>query len=509
MRWKGAAICPSQLSKRPGSSGLSTGTDRTDICRGNPKAVIEMTNILIIDDDPAVCRMLEQMIGKKVQTAVAAQTLKEGLAAGRSCMPDIVLLDVHLPDANGIQAISEIRRLPSDPEVLIMTGAGDPDGAELAIKSGAWDYIEKSASLKKIDLTLMRVLEYRAEKCAKTPVFLDRKKIVGTSSRISACIDLVGQAAMVDASVLISGETGTGKEVFAEAIHNNSGRRNRSFVVVDCAALPQQLVESILFGHEKGAFTGAERARSGLIKQADGGTLFLDEIGELALDLQKAFLRVLETRCFRPVRSQDQVESDFRLIAATNRDLDAMAAEGTFRPDLLFRLRALTIELPPLRDRSRDIRDLAIHFNDRICDKIGIPPKRFAEDFCDALSRYPFPGNVRELMHAMEHAIGAARFEKTLFVRHLPNAIRVDLARQGLKNDDGHSVTGSGDPLSRSIQDARDEAVALAEKQYLQALIPAVDGNVQDACRISTLSRSRLYHLLKKYNLQRPATLAS
>ena len=463
-----------------------------------------MANILIIDDDPSVCRMLECMVGKMAHCAYAAGTLDEGLATGRACSPDIVLLDVHLPDANGIEAMETVRRMPSSPEVLIITGAGDPDGAELAIKSGAWDYIEKSASVKNISLPLMRALEYRAEKCAKTPAFLDRKKIIGRSPQITACIDQVGQAAMDDASVLITGETGTGKEVFAEAIHSNSPRADGSFVVVDCAALPHELVESILFGHEKGAFTGAEKARIGLIQQADGGTLFLDEIGELPLELQKAFLRVLEMRCFRPVGSSAQVQSDFRLIAATNRNLDDMVAAGTFRQDLLFRIRALTLELPPLRHRARDVRDLAIHFNDRICDRIDIPSKRFAEDFCDALSHYPFPGNVRELLHAMEHAIGAARFEKTLFVRHLPNTVRVYLARQGLKSED----SGNGDPLAQSIQTVRDEAMARAEKHYLQALLPAVNGDVQEACKISGLSRSRLYHLLKKYGFRRPVAVA-
>ena len=468
-----------------------------------------MANILIIDDDPSICRTLEYMIGKMDHRVFVAQTLNDGLATGRSCRPDIVLLDVHLPDANGIKAIETVRQLPSCPEVLIMTGAGDPDGAELSIKSGAWDYVEKSDSAKNISLPLMRALEYRAEKCAKTPAFLDRRKIIGTSQAITACIDLMGQAAMSDTSVLICGETGTGKEIFAEAIHINSRRAGNSFVVVDCAALPHDLVESILFGHAKGAFTGAEKARSGLIKQADGGSLFLDEIGELPLALQKTFLRVLETRCFRPVGSGSQVESDFRLIAATNRNLDDMVAAGTFRQDLLFRIRALTLELPPLRDRARDIRDLAIHFNDRICDKIDIASKRFAEDFFDALAHYPFPGNVRELLHAMEHAIGAARFEETLFVRHLPNAMRVHLACQNLKSEIVATEGIGDDLLERSLQQIRDAAMACAEKQYLRALMPAVNGDVQEACKISGLSRSRLYHLLKKYDLRRPPAVAN
>ncbi|BBO81972.1 Fis family transcriptional regulator [Desulfosarcina ovata subsp. sediminis] len=464
-----------------------------------------MAQILVIDDNLSLCHLIEKVVKKIAHTAVVAHTLDEGMEKGQAVRPDIVLLDVHLPDANGLEAMEQIRRLPSNPEVIIFTGAGDPDGAEQAIKSGAWDYIEKSTSIQNITAPLLQALEYRAEKCTKAPVFLDRKSIVGGSPQITECLDQVAQAAMGDANVLITGETGTGKEVFAEAIHTNSLRAKNNFVVVDCAALPHELVESILFGHEKGAFTGAEKTRNGLIKHADGGTLFLDEVGELPLDLQKSFLRVLEERRFRPVGSHQQVNSDFRLVAATNRDLETMVQAGKFRGDLLFRIRALPIELPPLRDRSRDVRDLTIHFNDKICDKTGIRPKRFAEDFFDSLLYYPWPGNVRELLHAMEHAVSAARFEKTLFVRHLPNTIRVHLARQGLKtgNGDGMEKPDKGIRLDRPLQDVRNDAVAEVEKRYLNALMQSVVGNVQDACRISGLSRSRLYHLLKTYELNR------
>jgi two-component system NtrC family response regulator len=274
-------------------------------------------------------------------------------------------------------------------------------------------------------------------------------------------------------------------------------------VVVDCAALPHELVESILFGHEKGAFTGAGKSRTGLVKQADGGTLFLDEIGELPLDLQKAFLRVIEERRFRPVGGQRQEESNFRLVAATNRDLDTMVTKGTFRQDLLFRIRTLVIDLPPLKQRSRDIRDLAIHFSDKICDKTGLAPRRFAEDFFDALQNYPWPGNVRELRHAMEHALSASRFERTVFVRHLPSTIRVHLARQGLEVCEPAETKAPSMNCSRPLSDVRDEAIAELERDYLMALMASVNGDIRQACRISGLSRSRLYHLMKKYDLKR------
>jgi two-component system NtrC family response regulator len=410
---------------------------------------------------------------------------------------------VNLPDGNGIEAIQQVRRLSSVPEVVIFTGAGDPDGAELAIKSGAWDYILKSASIQEMTLTLTRALEYRAEKSAKSPEFLNRKGIIGGSDRINACLDQVAQAAAGDANVLITGETGTGKELFADAIHRNSRRADHSFVVVDCAALPRELVESILFGHEKGAFTGADKSRIGLVKQADHGTVFLDEIGELPLDLQKTFLRVLEERRFRPVGSQRQVDSNFRLVAATNRNLDRLVKDGKFRQDLLFRIRTLLIDLPPLRERSRDIRDLAIHFTDKICDLADLEPKRFAEDFFDALQRYPWPGNVRELLHAMEHAISAARQDKTVFVRHLPSTIRIHLAREGLANGDAVPAGQNPSDLNRPLAKVREAAVAQAERSYIKALMPSVNGSVEKACQISGLSRSRLYHLMKKYDLQR------
>ena len=307
--------------------------------------------------------------------SVCAATLKEGLEKVKSGAVDVVFLDVRMPDGNGLEVLPEIQASSGEPEVIISTGYGDADGAELAIKSGAWDYIEKSSSAKAIHLSLTRALQYRKEKktaiVANAVRVLRRVNIIGDSPQIHACLDMVAQAAVSDINVLITGETGTGKELFAQAIHNNSARAKSSFVVVDCAALPDTLVESLLFGHVKGSFTGADKDREGLIRKADGGTLFLDEVGELPLVLQKAFLRVLQEHRFRPVGSKSEVKSDFRLVAATNRRLETMATEGTFRKDLLYRISVFALDLPPLQERLSDMKRLARFQTNRLCERHG------------------------------------------------------------------------------------------------------------------------------------------
>ena len=302
----------------------------------------------------------------------SAYTLQEGLKRVQSGAFDVVFLDVNLPDGNGLDILADIREAASSPEVIILTGQGTADGAELAIRSGVWDYIQKPSSIHVMMLPLLRALQYREEKLkGKSPVSLKLEGIIGSSPKMKACYDLISQAAVADVNVLITGETGTGKELFARAVHMNSARSGRNFVVVDCAALQDTLKESTLFGYEKGAFTGADQSREGLIKQADGGTLFLDEIGELPLPMQKSFLRVLQERHFRPLGSIKEIKSNFRLIAATNRNLENLVHSGRFREDLLFRLRTLTIMLPPLREHPEDIADIALYHIARICKRSG------------------------------------------------------------------------------------------------------------------------------------------
>ena len=345
-----------------------------------------MANILIIDDDRLICDTLSNVVRDRGHIPTCAFSRKEGLEVAASRSFDVVFLDVRLPDGSGLDIVQALRETPSSPEVIIITGFSDVDGAELAITHGAWDYLEKSASIDEITLPLERALQYRTERQSKArPTVLKLEGIVGSSPQMRACIELLAQAAASTANVLVAGETGTGKEIFSWAIHQNSPRGRKSFVFVDCASLPETIVESVLFGHERGAFTGADKSKTGLITQADGGTLFLDEVGELPSSIQGSFLRVLQERRFRPVGSVKEVTSDFRLIAASNKNLDEMVQKGLFRKDLLFRLRTLAITLPPLRGRPEDIKELAYFYLSKFSRYYGNGMKGFSP----RVSRYP------------------------------------------------------------------------------------------------------------------------
>jgi len=457
---------------------------------------------LIIDDDQAICKILT-VIGKGLGHEVtSAFTLKDGLKKALAGKFEVVLLDVRLPDGNGLSLLPKIKEIPEAPEVIIITGAGDPDGAELAIKSGAWDYLEKPSSRNQISLTLSRVIQYcEGKKATKPRGALKLEGIVGQSPKMKACLDLLAQAAACDANVLITGQTGTGKELFAEAIHRNSSRAQNNFVVVDCTALPETLVESILFGHEKGAFTGADKAHEGLIKQADGGTLFLDEVGELPLVLQKPFLRVLQERRFRPLGSKNEIKSNFRLIAATNRDLNGMVGEGKFRQEFLFRLQSLVIELPPLRERPGDIKALTLFYLSNLYERYGVAIKGMVPEFLQALEAYEWPGNVRELFGALEKALAAAYHEPSLFPTHLPQQLRIKVTQTALsKEAPAADILKDNGALGAALPPLRDFRDTM-EKHYLQTLLSRTGGNIPQACALSGLSRAQFYLLLKKHRL--------
>jgi len=473
-----------------------------------------MAKILIIDDEEMMCATLSTLVERKKHVATSAMTLKEGTELAVKGDFDVVFLDVNLPDGSGLDALPTIEASPSKPEVIIMTGFGDPNGAELAIKCGAWDYVEKGFSIKEITLSLERALQYRKEKqeadLKRKPVRLKRQDIIGSSPALNNCLDMVAQAAESDANVFITGETGTGKELFARAVYENSLRSKENFVVVDCTSLPETLVESLLFGHEKGSFTGADRAQDGLVRQAHKGTLFLDEVGELPMSLQKSFLRVLQEHRFRPVGSNKEVESDFRLIAATNRDLDAMVETGEFRSDLLFRLRTFIIELPTLRERREDIKELARYHIDKFCNQYGLDSKGYSPELLETLVSYPWPGNVREFVNTLERSLTTARFDQTLYPKHLPSHIRVQVRRAEMEAD------SAGEPIEENhhiidkiigdlpkLQEFRDKIYAQAEKEYLLELMELTGKNIPEACRISGVSQSRLYALLKKNAISR------
>jgi len=459
--------------------------------------------ILIIDDDKLVCNSIANVaktIGLDVSIAL---TLKEGLEAVQSDLYDLVFLDVNMPDGNGIEKLPQISKNLGNPEVIIITAYADPDSVESALSRGAWDYIEKPFS--KNDLTQLlkdALLYHEGNKQPESTIDFRKEGIFGQSSRMKECLALLNKSFRSDANVLLTGETGTGKELFARAIHNNSVRTgNNNFVVVDCAALPPNLVESILFGHEKGSYTGADKSQHGLVIQAHKGTLFLDEVGELPLSTQKKFLRILQEGRFRPVGKTTEVESDFRVISATNQNLDKLVEIGRFRKDLLFRLQSITIYLPPLRERPEDILELTNHYLKRLSKKYGMKPKRLSAAFRDTILQYPWPGNVRELIHALESAMMLAHDSSILVPKHLPHHIHVQVKRDTVADKKKKPARALSSNTLLPLKDVRDEAINEIEHQYLKELMSQTKAHIETACRISGLSRSRLYALLKRYNI--------
>jgi len=457
-----------------------------------------MSKIIIIDDDHHICELLARSFENIATEICFAFTLSDGLEQLRTGGFDVVLLDVYLPDGNGIEAIGTIKAMAFAPEIIIMTGAGDLEGARIAMMSNVWDYIQKTASPRVITRSLSLALEYRQQKLSR-PAFtnkIKRDSIIGQSASILDCLEKISYAADDVMPVMIMGDTGTGKELFARAIHNNSDRQNKELVVVDCAALPEHLVESILFGYVKGAFTGANTDNAGLVKIADGGTLFLDEIGELPLEIQKKFLRTLQEKKFRPIGSKEELSSDFRFIGATNRDLLGMVQKNEFREDLYYRIFSLKIELPPLSKRKEDI---ALIAKDHIVTKNSLLRKeafKISEEFLEELENYNWPGNVRELKNTIDLACSQILHGETLFPKHLPEEIRSFNFRKKIT----YRTTSESIPFLKilSLKDHIDKT----KYEYILNLLVYTKGDIKESCRLSGISRGHLYNLFKKYEIK-------
>ncbi len=471
--------------------------------------------VLVIDRDHKVFDALAKCTDKQKVHLDYVSSLAEGLKNSRRDSPQVILMRDSLSDGDACFAVDDFQALANPAEVIIFTTAGDVAQAEIAIKSGVWEYVIDPAPQKVLPELLQRALQYREsrkDELRRTEdAFRDKLKahgIIGQSSLMQQCINFVARIAPSDANVLITGETGTGKELFAALIHRLSPRVAHKMTIVDCAALPATLVESILFGHAKGSFTGADKKQLGLVKQADGGTLFLDEVAEMPLETQKKFLRVIQERKYLPVGGTVETSSDFRLIAATNKDLSAMVEAGTFREDLFFRLKTFHLELPPLRMRATDISELVYYFRDTYCRHHKLAKKNLAPDFAMLLGKYDWPGNVRELFQAVECAIAGAQDSAVLYAKHLPLNIRIEITKQkiaamnteGMPENEPNPETYD-DAEMPTLKGARDKAIADQEEKYLRRLMAVADGNIPKGCEISGLSRSRLYDLLKKYQL--------
>ena len=468
-----------------------------------------MARILVIDDEGLMRTMVEVVCNRMGHQPLCAANLADGMRLARTGV-DVVLLDVCLPDGNGLEHQREFAELPSEPDMVIITGHGDGDTAEAALRSGAWEFLTKPLQIRDVEQCLRHVLAYRHERQRNTArLTVDSGHILGTGPAMSQVLKLLAQAAQSEVNVLLLGETGVGKELFAKALYRNSSRAAQPFVTVDCASLPENLVESHLFGHSRGAFTGADRAREGLLLAAHRGTLFLDEVGDLPLPMQGAFLRALELRRFRPVGEVREVDSDFRLVAATNRDLEEMVQQERFRGDLLYRLQGITITIPPLRQRQDEIAPIAQQTIARYCLQHALPRKSLSDTALEMLQTYAWPGNVRELVHAMERACLAAGHAEILLPAHLPTQMRVSVARHRVGQGREQTVFSAALPEQGNLdrQDSENalpglrEWKARAEADYVRRVMHESGGDARQAASIAGISRGHWYELLKRHDM--------
>jgi two-component system NtrC family response regulator len=454
-----------------------------------------LARILIIDDDAFIRNSLSRCFADMGHETLPAASLREGTALAESGV-DVIYLDLDLPDGDGQKAIETLAATCAHPEIIVITGLGDNYGAKETLTCGAWDYIPKPASPHTVKASLQSALNYRREhQSSPTKPFIDACGIIGDALPLQRAKRLIARAAESEASVLILGETGVGKGLAARAIHANSRRKDRPFVVVDCSNLTEPLVESVLYGHVKGSFTGAHADRKGLVAEADGGTLFLDEVGELPLALQKSFLRVLQERRFRAVGSSKEQTSDFRLVAATNRDLEAMTRNGTFRNDLLFRLHTVEVRLPALRDRSGDVAKLAAHFTNATCDRYALPPKKLSPQLLTVLAGHTWPGNVRELGNALEATVIEAGQDAVLYPKHLPSHIRVSFLSKGNKTTSASPTPAARRDNGGAVQ-SYEAYKAACDRAYFGTIMEACEYDVTKASRLSGLSVPSVYRHL-------------
>jgi two-component system nitrogen regulation response regulator GlnG len=390
--------------------------------------------LLVVDDDPLIHALIQGTFAGPSCSVRVAATAREGLQAFRTEQPDLVLLDIQLPDRSGLELLQQLQEIDGTVPVIVITASGASDLAIQAIKLGSYDYLVKPLDLERVSSLLTRALEMR--RMMSVPVALGEEPhrgpgigkrpadpLVGVCPAMQEVYKAIGRVAPHDVNVLIRGETGTGKELIARAIYQHSRRVGRTFLAINCAAIPEALLESELFGHEKGAFTGADRQHVGKFEQCNGGTLFLDEIGDMPPALQSKILRVLQEQQLQRVGGRETLTTDVRIIAATHRDLETAVAQERFRGDLYYRLNGFTIELPPLRERGGDVRVLIDHLLHRYAQELGKEAPQLAPETLARLTRYPWPGNVRELQNVVRQALLLCT-GPVLMVEHLPRAIR-------------------------------------------------------------------------------------
>jgi two-component system response regulator HydG len=450
--------------------------------------------ILIVDDDPGHLTTLKTIIASWGYRVEAVDDGSKAIEKVKEIPFDLILMDVRMTAISGIEALKHIKSYNPAIPILIMTAYSSVDSAVEALKSGAYDYLTKPLDFEALRLTLDRAREHSTLKIEdrmlkeKLRTGFKESDIIGKSQAMVDLIDMVAMVSPADATILITGESGTGKELIAKSIHYNSQRRDNPFVIVNCAALTETLLESELFGHEKGAFTGADRRREGRFMQADKGTIFLDEIGETSQVMQAKLLRAIQEKEIQRVGGEETIHVDVRILAATNRDLQKEVLAGNFREDLFYRLNVVTLNVPPLRDRLDDIPLLAGFFLEKYAEKNRKQIKGFTPVAMDMLIKYGWPGNVRELENAVERAaiLSAGDY---ITEREYPLSIVQDYA-------------GELELKQPSLENQGPQSLELIEKQAILNAIEASDGNKSEAARILGINRKTLYKKLKAYGVE-------
>jgi two-component system response regulator HydG len=445
--------------------------------------------VLIVDDDRDMCELLETDLKKRGFSISWHTSAEEALGVMMDKDFDAVLTDLRMSGINGIDFCDRCVSNRPDVPVIVITAFGSLETAVAAIRAGAYDFVSKPIEMEMLALTLERAVNHRALKekvnLLSRAVEISQKfdEIIGQSQVMEKLYDLLVRIADSDASVLITGESGTGKELVAQILHRQSSRQTGPFVAINCAALPNQLLESELFGHTQGAFTDARATKKGLILQAEGGTLLLDEIGDFPITLQPKLLRALEERSLRPIGGSSEIPFDVRVIATTNRDLESAVEEGRFREDLYYRLNVIKIELPPLRARGTDILLLAQHFVRQFAARSNKHVVGVSSAAAEKLLGYSWPGNVRELRNAVERAVALTRYER-MTVADLPEKIRA--------YQRNHVLVGSTDPTELLPMEE-------VERRYILHVLQSVGGNKTLAARVLGFDRKTLYRKLVRY----------
>jgi two-component system nitrogen regulation response regulator NtrX len=443
--------------------------------------------ILLVDDDRVFLTLLTKKLADQGWQVTTSETATDALEKIRKNQPDILLLDVFLPDRSGMETVSDAKSLAPDLPVVMVSSSGDTRNVVAAIKNGASDYVKKPVDEDLLVAKIQQLLEMLTLKRTQNEFreSSELKRLIGDSATMKRMVREISKVANSDASVLLYGETGTGKGLVAEVIHGLSRRRNQRFIAINCAAIPASLLESELFGHEKGAFTGAIREKKGIFELADKGTIFLDEIGELAPELQVKLLRVLQGREFERVGGTKSIKVDVRVIAATNRNLEEAISEGLFREDLFYRLNVLPITVPPLRERKEDIPILLNHFIRQFSEKAGKKFDKLSPDIEEYLSAYPWPGNVRELQNVIERAV--------VFGKE-PRFTATDFNVAPPRYPAGASASAM--PTTGSVSSLKE-----LELQLLMQALRQSGGNVSRAARTLGISRGTVYRRLERYEI--------